>query len=98
MQLHNEKTMWKFASEIINSNIMEKLEQTLFSYHNNNNYKIITDAFGKANCKRMPYKLVKFKKHKHTQWITNCIHKSMKCRDNLHNQLKRLNLKTKQNW
>ena len=41
----------------------------------------------------MPYKLVKFKKrkHKHSQWITNGILKSIKYRENLHNQLKRLN-------
>ena len=59
----------------------------------NINYKIITEVHGKANCKHMPYKLVKFKKHKHkySQWITNGILKSKKYRDNLHNQLKRLN-------
>jgi len=41
----------------------------------------------------MPYKLVKFKKHKHKhpQLITNGILKSTKYRNNLRNQLKHLN-------
>ena len=58
--------MWNFVSEITNSNIMEKLDKNSLS-DPNNNYKIITDVLGKANCKHMPYKLVKFKKHKHLQ-------------------------------
>ena len=72
---------------------MEKLNQNL-SHDPYNNNKIITDALGKANCKHMHYKLVKFKKHKHkhSQWITNSILKSIKYRDNLCNQFKCLNL------
>ena len=44
----------------------------------------------------MPHKLVKFKKrkHKHSQWMTNGIRKSINYRDNLHNQLKRLKAKS----
>jgi hypothetical protein len=82
--------MWNFASEITNSNIMEKLDKNSLS-DPNTNYKIITEVLGKANNKHMPYKLVKFKKHKYSQWITNGILKSIKYRDNLHNQLRRLN-------
>ena len=92
IHIHNEIAMWNFASEITNSNIMEKLDKNSLS-DPNKKFKIITEVLGKANCKHMPYKLVKFKKHKHTfsQWITNGILKSIKYRDNLHNQLKRLN-------
>ena len=68
---------------------METLDKNLFS--DPNNYKIITVVLGKANCKHMPYKLVKIKKHKYFQWITNGIIKSIKYSDNLYNQLKRLN-------
>ena len=71
---------------------MEKLYKNSLS-DPNTIYKIITEVLGKANCEHMPYKLVKFKKHKHkhSQWITNGILKSIKYRDNLHNQHKRLN-------
>ena len=92
IHIQNEKAMWNFASEITNSNIMEKLDKNSLS-DPSKNYKIITEVLEKANHKHMPYKLVKFKKHKHkhSQWITNGILKSIKYRDNLHNQLKRLN-------
>ena len=90
IHIQNEIAMWNFASEITNSNIMEKLDKNSLS-DPNTNYKIITEVLGKANNKHMPYKLVKFKKHKYSQWITNGIHKSIKYRDNLHNQLRRLN-------
>ena len=90
IHLQNEIAMWNFASAITNSNIMEKLDKNSLSDLNNNK-KIITEVLGKANCKHMPYKLVKFKKHKHSQWITNGILISIKYRDNLHNQLKLLN-------
>ena len=92
IHIQNEIAMWNFASEITNSNVMEKLDKNSLS-DPNKNYKIINEVLGKANCKHMPYKLVKFKKHKHkhSQWITNGILKSKKYRDNLHNQHKRLN-------
>ena len=79
IHIQNEIAMWNFASEITNSYIMEKLDKNSLSDPNKNN-------------KHMPYKLVKFKKHKHSQWITNGILKNIKYRDKLHNQLKRLNL------
>ena len=89
IHLQNEIYMWNFVSEINNSNIMEKNSLS----DPNNNYTIITEGLGKANCKHMPYKLIKFKKHrhKHIQWLTNGILKSTTYRDNLHNQHKRLN-------
>ena len=90
IHIQNEIAMWNFASEITNSNIMEKLDKNSLS-DPNKNYKIITEVLGKANRKHMPYKLVKSNKHKHSQWITNGILQSIKYRDNLHNQLKRLN-------
>ena len=87
IHIQNEIAMWNFASEITNPNIMEKLDKNSLS-DPNKNYKLITEVLGKANCKHMPYKLVKFLKHKHKQWITNSILKSIKYRDNLHNQIK----------
>ena len=69
---------------------MEKLDKNSLSDPNKNDKKF-TEVLGKANCKHMPYKLVKFKKHEHSQCITNGILKSIKYRDNLHNQIKRLN-------
>ena len=92
IHIQNEIAVWNFASEITNSNIMEKLDKNSLP-DLNKKIKIITEVLGKANCKRMPYKLVKFKKYKDkfSQWITNGILESIKYRDNLHNQLKRLN-------
>jgi hypothetical protein len=92
IHIHNEIAMWNFASEITNSNIMEKLDKNSLS-DPNKNYQIISEVLEKANCKQMPYKVIKFKthKHKHCQWITNSILKSIKYRDNLHKQLKLLN-------
>ena len=66
VHIQNEIAMWNFASEITNSNIMEKLDKNSLS-DPNKNYKINTEVLGKANRKHMPYKLVKFKKHKHSQ-------------------------------
>ena len=51
---------------------MDKLDHKLV-HGPNNNYEIMTDVHGNANCRHMPYKCIKFKKHKHkhSQWITN---------------------------
>ena len=60
IHLQNETAMLNVASEITNSNILEKLDKNSFS-DPNNNYKIITDVHGKPNCKHMPCKWVNIK-------------------------------------
>ena len=84
--------MSNFANEIINSNIMEKLDQNPLS-DPNNNYNILMDVLENANVKHMPYQLVTFNKYKHKNslWITNGILKSIIYRDNLHKQIKLAN-------
>ena len=44
-----KKAMSNFANEIINSNIMEKLDQTPLS-DPNNNYNILMDVLENAKC------------------------------------------------
>ena len=46
-----------------------------------------------ANVKHMPYKTVTFNRHKHKQsaWITKCILRSVKYRDNLYKLMKMTN-------
>ena len=92
IHLQNEKAMSYFANEIINSNIMEKLDQNPLS-NPNNNYNILMDVLENANVKHMPYQLVTFNKYKHKNslWITNGILRSIKYRDNLHKQIKLTN-------
>ena len=70
---------------MINSNIMEKLDQNPLS-DPINNYNTLMDVLENANVKHMPYQVVTFNKdkHKNSLWITNGIFRSIKCRDNLH--------------
>ena len=44
-----KKAMSNFANEIINSNIMDKLDQNPLS-DPNNNYNILMDVFENAKC------------------------------------------------
>ena len=92
IHLQNEKAMSNFANEIINSNIMEKLDQNPLSGPNNK-YNILMDVLENANVKHMLYQLVTFNKYKHKNslWITNGILNSIKHRDNLHKQIKLTN-------
>ena len=48
IHIQNEIAMWNFASEITNSNIMEKLYKNSLS-DPNKNHKIITEVLGKAH-------------------------------------------------
>ena len=53
------------------------------------NLNILNDMISKAKNKHLPYRTVKFNKHKNSNWITKGIVRSIKCRDKLYLQLKR---------
>ena len=78
-----------FANEIINSDILERLNKTS-NADPNTNYNILHDSIERAKEAHLPDKIVKFKKHKHKKngWITSGILRSIKHRDGMYKKLK----------
>ena len=87
----------KVNTELINSNIMTKMDLDLRS-DPNSNYKLLESEIINANSQFMAIKVVKFKKYKHKRnnWITHGIIKSIKYRDNLYKQVKMTNANSSQ--
>ena len=54
----------------------------------NYNYNKMISIIDEAKKKHMPIKIVKFSKHKKSEWITKGIIESVKFRDKLHNKMK----------
>ena len=87
----------KVNTELINSNIMTKMDLDLRS-DPNSNYKLLESEIINANSQFMAIKVVTFKKYKHKRnnWITHGIIKSIKYRDNLYKQVKMTNANSSQ--
>ena len=87
----------KVNTELINSNIMTKMDLDLRS-DPNSNYKLLESEIINANSQFMAIKVVKFKKYKHKRnnWITHGIIKSIKYRDHLYKQVKMTNANSSQ--
>ncbi len=89
IRIQNNKNINSPCTELINSNIINKLN-TSPNADPNNNYNILRTLIENATNKHIPDKLVKFNKHKHTKfnWITIGIIKSISFRDKLHYEFK----------
>ena len=84
--------MCNFSNEITKSNIINKLDNNLFS-DPNSKYNILIEEMDMANVKHMPHKIVTFNKRKHKKsvLITKGILRSIKYRDNLYKLMKMTN-------
>ena len=78
-----------FQTELSSANIYELLDTTLTA-DPTKNLHILNNVISQAKSKRIPYRRVKFNKHKHnnSNWITKGIVRSISCRDKLYLQLK----------
>ena len=90
IQTWNAESIHHFQTELNSANIYELLDTTLTA-DPTINLHILNDMIHKAKNKHLPYRTVKFNKHKHknSNWITKGIVRSIKCRDKLYLQLKR---------
>ena len=93
----DDVSLAKVNTELINSNLMTKMDLTLLS-DPNPNYNLLESEIINANNKFMAIKIVKFKKYKHKRnnWITHGIIKSIKYRDNLYKKVKMTNTNSSQ--
>ena len=93
----DDVSLAKVNTELMNSNLMTKMDLTLLS-DPNPNYNLLESEIINANNKFMAIKIVKFKKYKHKRnnWITHGIIKSIKYRDNLYKQVKMTNTNSSQ--
>lgn len=83
-RLNKPEAIKKFTDELRNSNIHEKLNHTL-EQDPNENYDILIETITKIKEKHLPYRFVKFNKHKHknNMWITHGIIRSICYRDSM---------------
>ena len=90
IQTWNAESIHHFQTELNSANIYELLDTTLTA-DPTINLNILNDMISKAKHKHLPYRTVKFNKHKHknSNWITKGIVRSIKYRDKLYLQLKR---------
>ena len=89
VQTNNPQSIQNFYQELNMTDITQTLNQNLNTDPNMNYNKFISIIL-KAKDKHLPIKTVKFNKYKHklTHWVTQCILRSIKFRDNLYRQLK----------
>ena len=87
---YNNISIDKFKQELLQENIINKLDSSPHS-DPNGNYIILHDIIQKAKQKHLPTVTKKFNKHKHKKekWITRGIINSIKFRDKLHLRLRR---------
>ena len=73
----------KVNTELMNSNVMTKMDLTLL-HDPNSNYNLLESGSINANNTLMAIKIVKFKRYKHkiNNWITHGIINSIKYRNN----------------
>ena len=89
IQTNTPDALATFCNEIGNSQQLSNICIDL--HHNpNSNYEILESVILNAKDTCLPFKYVKYDKHKHkkTKWITDGIIKSIKYRDHLYKQLK----------
>ena len=74
------------------SNLYDKLDKSL-NAGPDNNYELLIDTICKLKEKHLPYRFVKFDKHKHkdNKWMTYSIINSIKKRDQMYYNLKCMN-------
>ena len=90
-RVNSESAKENLLRDLERSDAITNLNRDLVPCNPNPNYNIFEDELLFLKNKHLPYKLVKFNKHRHkqTHWITYGIIKSMKYRDKLHLDLKR---------
>ena len=88
----SEQAMPNVKHEIRPDALYNKLNKSL-NADTNINYEIIHDEIARAKNKCMPCKIVRFNKYKHKKslWITRCLLKSIRYRDQLYKKLKLTN-------
>ena len=90
IQTWNEECIHHFQTELNNANIYELLDTTLTA-DPTKNLNILNNVISEAKIKHLPYRKVKFNKHKHkhSKWITKGIVRCISFRDKLYLKLKR---------
>jgi hypothetical protein len=93
IQVNTPQAINNFISDLENSNIYNHLNHGLLS-DPNQNYDKLHNKIAFLKEKHFPCKTVKFNKHKHkiNDWISNGIIKSIKRRDSMYLELKKLNI------
>ena len=88
-RISSEKAFQSLATDLKSVDILSKLNRDI-TIDPTNNYSIISETISSACDKHLPIKNVKFKKykHKHSEWITNGIIRSIKYRDTLYKKVK----------
>ena len=87
----NAVNIENFQNELNNASIYDALDNSLVN-DPSHNLDILNNAISKAKQKHIPFRKVKFHKHKHkkSRWITNGLLRSISYRDKLYLKLKRL--------
>ena len=88
IQTWNAECIHHFQTELNNANIYELLDTTLTA-DPTKTLNILNNVISQAKNKHLPYRRVKFNKHKHSKWITKGIVRSISYRDKLYLKLKR---------
>ena len=90
IQTWNAECIHHFQTELNNANMYELLDTTLTA-DPTKNLNILNNVISQAKNKHLPYRRVKFNKHKHknSKWITKGIVRSISYRDKLYLKLKR---------
>ena len=90
IQTWNAECIRHFQTELNSANIDELLDTTLTA-DPTKKLNILNNVISQAKNKNLPYRRVKFNKHKNTKsnWITKGIVQSISFRDKLYLQLKR---------
>ena len=90
IQTWNAECIHHFQTELNNANIYELLDTTLTA-DPTKNLNILNNVISQAKNKHLPYRRVKFNKHKenNSKWITKGIIRSILYRDKLYLKLKR---------
>ena len=90
---HKDDMLINISNDLENIRIIDKLYVGPFA-NPNINYNTLEDILSNTFKKYSSFKIVKFRKYKHrkSSWITKGIIKSIQFRDNLHKQLKQLDI------
>ena len=83
--INTQEARVKLLDELENKNLPSMLDPQPYA-NANVNYKVLAQEIAASKEKHLPYRYVKFYKHKHKakKWITFGIIKSIKYRDNLY--------------
>ena len=88
---------WNLKDELVCAELHTKISNDPYS-DPNRNYNLLEEYISKAKNKHIPNKYVKFNKyrHKNNKWITYGIIHSIKARDKMYLQLKKLSVQSPQ--